>query len=271
MTAIDALSPLPRLPSAPDQLDMRAMERLEPSPILPAEVMEQSEGGQGAADTQKACADLALLHSLMGHSARQLLDLQKVRIAMGNRAAAMERDQLPAHHQATVLANITELEKAEHAVLLQLRRLARQHPMREWVDHAPGIGLDGFGRLMGIIGSLDRFANVAKLWAYLGLHVVDGGAAKRRKGEKANWSAAGRVLMHQIGESIVKVNRGPYRARYDSAKLKYETTHPDWTPMHRHMAAMREAEKELLKDMWLEWRRQSPSVTQGISALPLAA
>lgn len=73
------------------------------------------------------------------------------------------------------------------------------------------------------------------------------------------YSPQGRVVCHQLGEAIVKVGHGKYRAAYDSKKLYYEAGRPDWTQAHRHNAAMRYAIKDLVKDLWEEWHRRATS------------
>lgn len=217
------------------------------------------EVGRKASDTHHNVADLTLLHAALGHYARQLWDIQKVRVAMTNRVAAMARDGLPDHMTAHARATMDGLDKLEADINRYLERSARRHPMADWIKAQRGIGLPGFARLLGITGPLDRFATVSKLWAYLGMHVVDGAAPKRRKGELANWSPQGRVLCHQIADAIVKVGGdGPYRAAYDRKKAHYETDRPEWTQARRHNAAMRYAVKELLKAMWIEWHRIMP-------------
>lgn len=217
-------------------------------PVESAQVSHRRSGAP------RPAADLALSHSLMGHFARQMADLQQTRQAMGNRIAAMERDGLPKALCAPAQAAYDEVAKAEHALDLQLGRLARKHPLYPWIKEAPGISEFGFARILGATGPLDQFANVAKLWAYLGYHVVEGHAPKQKKGEKGNWSPRGRSVCYQIGESIVKLNRGRYREAYDVKKAYYEAERLDWTQAHRHNAAMRYAVKELLKDMWCAWR-----------------
>lgn len=205
-------------------------------------------------------ADLPALHALLGHYARLYWDLQKVRIAIGNRADAMERDGLDEAWQLPLSHTGDGLGVLEHEVQLQLTRLARQHPMAPWIKQAKGIGLPGFAGLLGVTGPLDRFPNPAKLWAYVGMGVVDGQAPKKVRGEKLHYSPQGRVLCHQLGDAIVKVGGdGPYRAAYDTKKAHYQETHPEWTDGHRHNAAMRYAVKELLKDMWNAWREYVPS------------
>jgi hypothetical protein len=218
--------------------------------------VQDTAPGHSRCDAQKSSADVAILHALLGHLARQLWDVQKVRIMTSNRVGAMERDDLPVEWRHAMQAHVADLHKTERALDRQLGRLARQHFIADWILAQPGIGLPGFARLLAITGSLDNFSNVAKLWHYLGLHVVDGEAPRKRRGERVSFSPQGRVLCRQLAESIVKVGRGPHREAYDRKKEYYTTNRPDWTPARRHNAAMRYAIKELVKQMWLEWRRR---------------
>ena len=76
---------------------------------------------------------------------------------------------------------------------------------------------------------------MSKLWAYLGMHVDDGMAPHRHRGQRANWSAQGRVVCHQIGVAIVRVRRGRYRAAYDRKKAEYLARFErDWLPVTRN-------------------------------------
>lgn len=201
-------------------------------------------------------SELDTLQAVLGLYARELLDIQRMRVAQGNRVAAMERDGLPEEFVAFARDTLDTLKTKERALNAYLGKQVARHPLAPWVKEQRGIGLPGFARLIGITGSLDRFGTVSKLWAYLGLHVVDGHAPKRAKGQQANWSPAGRVLCHQIGESIVKMGKGGrWREKYDTKKADYLENRPDWTPAHRHEAARLYAVKKLLKAMWNEWRR----------------
>jgi transposase len=226
---------------------------------------------------QLLTAEPALLHALIGHHSRQLWSLQQTRIALCNRIKAMQRDGLAEEWCRPLVADAVALKGAEHAVDLQLARLARQHFLSGWIQDAPGIGPGGFARLVGTTGSLDRFPTVSKLWAYVGLHVDDGMAPRRRSGQRANWSAQGRVVCHQLGVAIVRVRRGRYREAYDTKKAQYMArprVGPSECPfgqthttrkgtivacgrIHAHRAAMRYAVKALLKDLWVAWRTHS--------------
>ena len=183
--------------------------------------------------TTKSELPIAETHALMGHYARMLLDIQKLRVAMGNRIGAAERDGLPPEYVEPLRLQVEAIEKSERAVNGQLEKLSKKHPMRDFISDTPGIGLAGFARLLGIVGPLDRFPTPSHLWSYLGMSVVDGHAPKRAKGQKAKWSPAGRVLCHQLGDSIVKLGRGAYREAYDRKKAEYlarERTGPSGCP-----------------------------------------
>jgi len=49
---------------------------------------------------------------------------------------------------------------------------------------------------------------------------------------------------------VVKA-RSPYRDVFDETKARYETTRPEWTPIHRQNATLRKVSKEILKDLWI--------------------
>jgi hypothetical protein len=243
--------------------------------------VKQRQFGQRDTDAQTAGAALALLHALIGHYARQLWDVQRTRIAVSHRVGAMQRDGLAEQWRLPLIAATSDLATIEHAIDLQLTRLARQHFLSSWIQETPGIGLRGFARLLGVTGSLDRFATVSKLWAYLGMHVDDGMAPRHRRGQRANWSAQGRVVCHQIATSIVRVGRGRYREAYDRKKAEYlarPRRGPSACPfsqthttrkgelvacglMHAHRAAMRYAVKLLVRDLWVAWRRNPRPVS----------
>lgn len=229
---------------------------------------------------------LELLHEELRVYARQHADIQALRKATGNRIGALERSGLGGSDELD--AQMEMLTALEHQLDLKLARLVKQHPLHGWVQQAKGISPRTFALLFGITDDLNRFDNVAKLWAYLGLHVVNGESPRRKKGQKANWNNDGRTRCFLIGEAIVKVGAGgKYREAYDRKKAEYlarERLGESGCPMgqehknknggviqcvkkaedgtetsaHLHAAAMRYAVKELLKDMWVEWHRVVP-------------
>lgn len=129
---------------------------------------------------------------------------------------------------------------------------------------------------------------VSQLWAYCGLHTLpvghlaldaqlanaDGGtsshpagtaldpmpiqgssrpgeteAARRRKGQQANWSTDAKTRAYLIATSCIK-SGGEYRAVYDQRRALTAATHPDWTPGHSHNDALRIVSKRILRDLW---------------------
>jgi hypothetical protein len=201
----------------------------------------------------------------------------------------MERDGLSDYAEPARVI-VREYEAIEKAIDRELTKLAKQHPLADWIAAQRGIGLPGFARLLGVTGDIGRFGTVSKLWKYLGLHVVDGHAPRREKGVPwthtnctfahlltcppdcktdhhpncvpngigTAYAPQGRVICHQLGEAIVKVGGdGQYRRAYDTKKAYYEAERPDWTQARRHNAAMRYAVKELVKNLWIEWHERS--------------
>jgi len=95
------------------------------------------------------------------------------------------------------------------------------------------------------------FANISKWWAYLGIHTVDGRKPKKSKGARMNWSARGRQICYQIGESFVKRQADhPYKAFYLERKQFRMGTHPDGSQAHRHNMAKNETVKVFQAHFW---------------------
>lgn len=199
-------------------------------------------------------------------------DLERVRIANENRLRQMTRDVtdtdgeergfgLPAEHPdvARLGSLVGALAKAEHDAELQLGRLLRRHPLGPWVKAQLGVGEKQAARLLAAIGDPyirpemtdeddtvepARPRTVSELWALTGYRP----GQRRRKGEKANWSATAKMRAFNIAEStfkqlrapchVVKGERGeylraehvegcgcsPYRVLYDQGRTKYTGT-----------------------------------------------
>lgn len=97
-------------------------------------------------------------------------------------------------------------------------------------------------------------------------------AARRQRGQKANWSTKAKMRAHLIAESCMKAG-GPYREVYDKRKAATEgRTHAapcapcgvkgkpaqpgtDWRDGHRHADALRITAKTILRDLWREAKR----------------
>lgn len=235
-----------------------------------------------------------LADPLLALAADVLGDLEKVRVANENRLRQLTRSEedsdgetrgfgLDESHPdvARLAALVQMLADAEHKATLNLQRLMRQHPLGPWVAAQKGVGEKQAARLLAAIGDpylrpeitlADGTADparprtVSELWAYCGLAP----GQKRRRGERANWSAAAKMRAWNIAGSMLKAGN---REAYDKRKAVTEgrmhaaecvrcgpAGHPaqpgtPWSDGHRHADALRVMSKELLKELWREARR----------------
>lgn len=195
---------------------------------------------------------------------------------------------------AAVKRAAESLEALEKAVVLDLQRAMRRHPLGAWQKQALGVGEKQLARLLAAIGDPywntlhDRPRTVSELWAYAGLHTVPSGtpdqsgidahgsgvrgAARRTKGQRANWSTVAKTRAYLIAESCTKQMKSPYRKTYDlrreataervhdrpcpqcNGKGKTELIDSPWRAGHQHADALRIVSKEILKDLWAEAR-----------------
>lgn len=201
----------------------------------------------------------------------------------------------PSHPDVARLQGITDaLTALEHGAELNLKRALRKCGIHPWVKAQVGLGEKQVARLLGAIGdpywhlAEDRPRTVSELWAYCGLHVlpaspgapdthrtsaggaqtsdpgrprtdthtsVAGVAAKRRKGQRANWSTDAKTRAYLVATSCIKQARSPYRAVYDTRRAHTAATHTDWTAGHSHNDALRITSKAILRDLWRESKR----------------
>jgi hypothetical protein len=196
--------------------------------------------------------------------ARMKCDSEAVRQALG--------DERPPKRKGCCL---------EHDAERSVTRALRAHPLGLWVKTVRGIGEKQGGRLIAAIGDpyarpdlllLDgtwdpaRPRTVSELWAYCGLKP----GQKRKRGERANWSATAKMRAWNVAGSMLKAgNRDVYdkrKARTEGAlhegecvrcgpKGKLAQPGSPWSKAHRHADALRVASKEILKDLWREARR----------------
>ena len=202
-------------------------------------------------------------------------NLENTRTRNGNAIGALERERGSALPHLEAIQEL--LVHVEHQAELELKRAWRQHPLRSWANEYPGVGEKLIARLVAEIGDPGTRPNVAKLRAYCG----HGDPARKRHSGMTQEEAfklgnpKAKKICWLIGESFVKVNRGPGRENYDKARVKYadrvhETAcvrcgpagHPaapgsPWSLNHQHQAAKRYAVKQFLKDLWVASRHQS--------------
>ena len=165
------------------------------------------------------------------------------------------------------------LVTTERALLSDVKGLVKEVDIWPWLESVKGCGPAMSGVIICELKDPERFANVSKLWAYTGLHVIDGRAAKREKGKKANWNGFLKTkLIGVLGPSFLKCG-SEYREFYDNYKTRLEGLPCSLAPEkhkagatkesllsngctkgHMHNKAVRYMVKMFLSDLLISWR-----------------
>lgn len=238
-------------------------------------VVDQSKGD--APSTAAHDSTLLLLTSTLN-------DIERTRIASENRLRSLIQvkgmEKTPeAIVEEQVVDGLMELEKH---VDKTLKAAMKVHPLGGWCDQQRGVGYRQLARLLGEIGDPGERPNVAKLWAYCGMHVIQvevegdevGVAPVPKRGQQMNWNPDAKMRIHLIAESCVKQPLdSKWRQVYDAARGKYaESVHmapcnrcgpsgkpaqvgTELNPGHKHARALRIVGKEILKELWRESKR----------------
>lgn len=184
-------------------------------------------------------------------------EVQKLRIAIGNREGAMVRLGLATLEEAVALHNrVGENLKGLEEDLAELYGpIVESHPVWEtWLKDVKGIGVTTAGQILGLMDDVGRFDTVSKLWAYTGLGVFDGKIQRRTKGEKANWNNRFKTVLLGIVFTGFMRARGSYSGLYYEFRAAYDEKHPDESDGHRHNMARRKVMKLFLSHLWQVWR-----------------
>lgn len=112
-------------------------------------------------------------------------------------------------------------ERFETEAKALMKGYIESHPIYwDFLKKIRGIGPVLSSNIIKSFGYCERFDMVSALWKYCGLHVVDGKAPKRAKGEKIDWNPKLRTMCWKIADSFIKGNSPVYRQIYDSEKEK---------------------------------------------------
>lgn len=193
-------------------------------------------------------------------------------------AAALGADLL------VVVGAIQPLEKARHAIELDIARAARKLPVAQWVEGVRGFGEKTLGVIIGETGNLSNYATPDKVWKRLGLAPHEGKAYStwRRQGglTAEEWMRAGYAparlaqvfacLSDPLSKAQIRAKgksegihgdpAGPYGEVYVRRQFRTDETHSDWTPAHKRADALRVMTKKAISDLWSEWRLANPIV-----------
>lgn len=240
--------------------------------------------------------------------ASQIDDIEMARKAMNNRLFQLTNDKpdkdgerrglgYTDDHPNVLKVKIVadQLEKVETVAENQLKKYMANSIWADWLKTAPGVGEKTLGRLLAATGDpywntlYQRPRTVGELWRYCGYDVENGQARKRRKGQKANWSAEARMRAWNVAKSCEYQSAGTrYRDIYNERRAIDEDAVHNYpcvqcgtkkkdgspgnpveggTPLklgHKRGRALRAVAKEVLRDLWIEARAHYE--TQGMSA-----
>lgn len=193
--------------------------------------------------------------TLLRHFVKMRDDIQKSRIQMNNRLAAVERGassvgdfyRLAIERYAERFADIEDGLGAEIKKLAET--LSDEYPLLADMQAIKGIGPVFAARLLVEL-DFTRATTASSLWAYCGYAP---GKDRLVKGQKRAYNARARTVCYLIGTSFLK-SRSPYRQVYDDAVAYYTANRPDWTPKHRALAALRKMMKRFLVHLYLVGR-----------------
>jgi len=186
-------------------------------------------------------------------------DLQRVRIQTGGRVLAKDNPQGIdlKDEDLEYFENIFDVIKSqEKAILRKIQKYVEAtHIWQEFLKDVKGVGPTMAAVLLSEF-DIYKADTVSKLWAYAGLHVVDGKAPKPIKGEKLKYNKWLRSkLIGVLGSSFLKTN-SPYRDYYDNYKNRIQNIDrwQETSDGHRHNASVRYMIKMFLIDFYKKWR-----------------
>ena len=221
--------------------------------------------------------------SLLKIYARSFYDFQEVKNEFASRLRASELIELmPEERKYELETYQKQLKIAEDKLLKIIEPHLEQYPIyTEFLINIRGCAVRMSACIITSIQDIKKFPTVAKLWAYAGLHVIDGKAARRKKGEKSNWNSFLKSKLYILSDCLMKLNFDPgtkqplkYRKLYNDYKHRQENkskchltkeehcknkdAEVSWLPNgctkgHTHNMALRYVQKMFLQDLWLKW------------------
>ena len=182
--------------------------------------------------------------------------VQKERIAMKNRLAAIERgvDDATPRAKRYLERWHKRLMEDERVATDDITEFTEDEPIIEIMCNVKGVGKVLAAQVVAMV-NIETADTVSSLWAYAGMSVIDGKADRPRKGVKMVGNKQLKKICYLVGTSFLK-SKSPYAEVYYSAKEYYEINRPEWTKMHRHYASIRKMVKLWLSHLWVTWRKQ---------------
>ena len=144
---------------------------------------------------------------------------------------------------------------------LMLEYIEGEEIYKRFLSKIIGLGPVLSCNLIRLFGYCEGYRHVSSLWKHCGLHVVDGKAPKRKKGEKLDWNPKLRTFCWKIADSFVKHKTPVYREIYDSEKrrqielMKNKAKNAPASLRHADLRARRKMIKIFLQHYWVMGRR----------------
>jgi len=195
----------------------------------------------------------------MNEIIRMLVDArqnaQKMRIAFGNRISAIERgvDIMDKTHYDKIENFCMRFQMLEENLDDEIRAEADTMPIISLMCELKGVKEILAAKVACMI-DIKRAETVSDLWRYAGFGVIDGARERLKAGELSHHNKRLKIACLLVGGSFLKCN-SPYRAEYDQAREHYDSTHPEWTKLHKHHAAIDKMVKLWLQHLWITWRK----------------
>jgi len=221
---------------------------------------------------------------LLLHEVKFFYDLQKLRVAAGNRRVS-ETVQLEKRSIDYLEVRSDLFKTMERKSLSEIRRLLKHHAIWPWLEAQKGCGPTMAGVICSTI-DIRRAGTPSALWAFAGLHVdnATGRAVKRKRGEKLNHNPFLKAKLVKVLADCMIKSKSPWTEHYYAYKTRKKNERVDkcmacdgrgkykdgktcqncggtggpapWgsSDAHRDMAARRYMIKMFLLALWKEWR-----------------
>ena len=189
----------------------------------------------------------------------------------------LELDGMPKESLAPTYQALDAMGKLTDKLGRQVDKLVLQHPIGEWISQINGMSHRSFGEVLFLIKApffIMHGPHALNKW--FGLHVVNGQAPRKTKGQRTGFNPRCKGWVYNTGVNIVRSAGSSYRFFYDRSKAMYNAraaTGPSeckfgqhhtnkkgetikCTGLHVENAARRYATKKLLRDLWLAYHKR---------------
>lgn len=231
------------------------------------------------ADPALAAASMITADMTDKQKAAALLVRKKIKtmaLAMAERVKKGGEESIVGHIREAVdiiARSINDVARERERIDADIGRLAKGLPIAPWVEVIKGFSHTQAGLILAETGSLSNYPTVSSVWKRMGLAVINGGAQRRVVGDAATlhgFVPRRRAVMYMIEDTILRqsitaekedqprASKTPLGDVYMRERAKREARIADGEKLWKgaHFQARRIMGKELLRQMWVEWRRR---------------